>query len=134
MKILLVDNDTVYLNLLAEVLTLHSYNVMKAQDGAQALELLRQEPIDLVIADVSMPGMNGMNLHRYVREDYRLKDIPFAWNSGYRELRDILQVEDSRIDFKLDKSMPIPNLLHFLNHMKPLPGNSRKDTEELEAA
>jgi hypothetical protein len=78
--------------------------------------------------------MNGMNLHRYVREDVRLKDIPFAWNSGYRELRDILEVEDARIDFKLDKSMPIPSLLYFLNHINTVYGRKRRLTGVLEAA
>ena len=117
MKILLVDNDPVYLNLMAEVLTLHSHSVVKAMDGESALESLRRDNVDLVISDVSMPKMNGMNLHRYVRGEERLKDIPFAWNSGYRELRDVLEIDNPQIDFIFEKAMPIPNLLYFLNHL-----------------
>ena len=117
MKILLVDNDPVYLNLMAEVLSLHSHTVIKATDGETALENLRREHVDLVISDVSMPKMNGMNLHRYVRSDGRLSQIPFAWNSGYRELRDVLEIDNPQIDFIFEKSMPIPNLLYFLNHL-----------------
>ena len=118
MKILLVDNDAIYLNLLAEVLILHSYTVIKARNGEEALDILWKEPVDLVISDVSMPKMNGMNLYSAMRKDAQLRQIPFAWNSGYRELRDIVEIEDPTIDFKLDKAMQIPNLLYFLNHLK----------------
>lgn len=118
MKILLVDNDTIYLNLLAEVLTLHSYTVTKALNGEEALGILRKEPVDLVISDVSMPKMNGMSLFNAIRKDQQLQRTPFAWNSGYRELRDTVEIEDPTIDFKLDKAMQIPNLLYFLNHVK----------------
>lgn len=117
MTILLVDNDPVYLNLMAEVLRLHLHTVIKATDGESALGCLRREPVDLVISDISMPKMNGMNLHRYVRSEESLKHIPFAWISGYRELRDVLEIENPQIDFIFDKAMPIPNLLYFLNHL-----------------
>lgn len=117
MRILLVDNDPIYLNLLTEVLTLHSHTVLTATNGEEAFETLHQGKVDLVISDISMPKMNGMNLHRYIRNDETLKGIPFAWNSGYRELRDVLEIEDPNIDFILDKAIPIPNLLYFLNHL-----------------
>jgi len=102
---------------MSEVLTLHMHTVLQATDGEIALNYMRRESVDLVISDISMPKMNGMNLHRYMRNDEMLKNIPFAWNSGYRELRDVLEINDPRIDFIFDKAMPIPNLLYFLNHL-----------------
>ena len=118
MKILLVDNDSIYLNLLAEVLALHAYIVVKARNGEEALDILWKESVDLVISDISMPKMNGMNLYGTIRKDAQLRRMPFAWNTDYRELRDIVEIEDPTIDFKLDKGMQIPNLLYFLNHLK----------------
>ena len=118
MKILVVDNDPTYLGLLSEVLRLHGYEVASALDGEEALSCLKDEPVDLVISDISMPKMNGMNLHRHIRQDSRLKRLPFAWNSGYRELRDAVEVEDPSIDLKFDKTMPVPNLLFFLDHLE----------------
>jgi CheY-like chemotaxis protein len=117
MKILLVDNDPVYLNLLAEVLTLYSHQVLKAADGAAALEILTKETVHLVISDVSMPNINGMDLHIKIREDQRLKELPFAWNSAFPDLLEVLQVADPEIDFKFDKAVSVPNLLHFVNRI-----------------
>jgi CheY-like chemotaxis protein len=117
MKILIVDNDPVYLNLLAEVLMHNAYNVHRATDGEAALRMMHIERFDLVISDISMPGMNGISLHLAVRSDPTLMSTPFAWNSGYRELREVARVEDPSIDFVLDKALPVPNLLYFLNHL-----------------
>lgn len=118
MKILIVDNDPVYLNLLAEVLRLHDYEIVTAMDGEAALSRLREEPVDLIVSDISMPKMNGINLHQNVRADEKLRHIPFAWNSGYRELRDIVDVENPTIDFKLDKALPVPSFLYFIANLK----------------
>ena len=118
MKILLVDNDPVYTNLMSEVLRLHSYMAITAPDGQAALEILKKESVDLVISDISMPRMNGMYLYRSIRSDAQLRTIPFAWNSGYRELRDVVDVENPAIDFKLDKAMPMPSFLYFINSLE----------------
>ncbi len=117
MRILLVDNDQIYLNLLSEVLSLYSYTVVKAGDGESALKYLKDESVDLIISDVSMPNMNGMTLHMNIRENDRHKRTPFAWNSSYKELRDLLQVSDPAIDFNFDKAMPLSNLLYFISHL-----------------
>ena len=131
MRIMIVDNDPTYLGLLSEVLRLHGYQVLAAPDGEEALARLREEPVDFVLADISMPKMNGINLHRYMREDPRLKDLPFAWNSGYRELREAVEVDDPTIDLKFDKAMTVPNLLFFLNHFAAL--RRKRSSEQKEA-
>lgn len=118
MKILLVDNDPVYVNLMAEVLRLHSFNAVLAPNGEAALEILHKQPVDLVISDISMPKMNGINLYKHIRSDTKLRNVLFAWNSGYRELRDAVEVENPSLDFKLDKAMPMPSFLYFISSLQ----------------
>jgi len=117
MKILLVDNDPAYANLLAEVLTLYSHNVVKANDGEAALGFLKKEQVDLVISDALMPKMSGLELHSSIRTDVRLKNTPFALNSAHKQLLDILKVSNPDVDFKFDKTMALPSLLYFISHM-----------------
>ena len=115
MRILLVDNDPVYLSLLAEVLTLYSHQVFRATDGEEGCALLEREMVHLIISDVGMPNVNGMDFHIKVRADERFKTIPFAWNSAYPELLHVLEIGDPSIDFKFEKTMPLPHLLYFVN-------------------
>jgi CheY-like chemotaxis protein len=116
MTIMIVDDDVTYLGLLSEVLFLQGFEVIPAHDGEEALSRLRDSPVDFILSDIGMPGMDGVELHKHVRQDPNLKDLPFAWNTGYRELRNSVEVEDPGIDLKFDKTMPVPHLLFFLNH------------------
>jgi CheY-like chemotaxis protein len=117
MKILLVDNDPVYASLLAEVLSLYSHNVVKTRDGESALRFLKKEPVDLVISDALMPRMSGLMLHARMRSDAQLKNTPFALNSAYKHLLNVLSDSDPAVDFKFDKTMSLPSLLYLINHM-----------------
>lgn len=116
MTVLLVDDDSVYLNLLAEVLTLYSHTVLKASDGKTALDLLQGQRVDLIISDASMPSMDGLELHAKIREDNRFKNIPFAWNSAFNDVLEILRLESPELDFKFQKTMPLQELLYLVTH------------------
>ncbi|HBT04124.1 MAG TPA: response regulator, partial [Thermodesulfobacterium commune] len=53
-------------------------NILEADDGSSALELLKKEKIDLIISDWNMPKMSGLDLLKAVRNDPNLKDILFV--------------------------------------------------------
>ncbi|HMR67817.1 MAG TPA: response regulator, partial [Anaerolineae bacterium] len=60
--ILIVDDEPVTLTVLECLLQQHGYQILLAHDGSEALDLLRRRPIDLILADVAMPGLNGYQL------------------------------------------------------------------------
>lgn len=61
-KILIVDDDYLVCDSLKEMLTLEGYTVDTALDGASALAKVKQEPFNLVLSDIHMPGLNGLDL------------------------------------------------------------------------
>ena len=67
-KILVVDDDDEILNLISIYLTNEGYAVIKASEGYEALEKLKLENPQLVILDVMMPGLDGMEVCRKIRE------------------------------------------------------------------
>lgn len=69
-RILITDDDVVSCQLFAEVLEGEGYQVDQAQSGEEALQQLQQEAYDLLIVDVRMPGMTGLDVTRTVREQY----------------------------------------------------------------
>jgi DNA-binding NtrC family response regulator len=60
--ILIVDDEVGVLNALERLLKADGYEIRRAQDPFQALEILKQEPVDLIISDHLMPGMKGLEL------------------------------------------------------------------------
>jgi CheY-like chemotaxis protein len=127
MRILVVDNNPSYVNLLAWVLAVHKHAVSKAVDGDEALRCLGREGIDVIIADVGMRGMSGKDVHRFIRQSPLFRNLPFVWLSGSGEMREVLDVEKSGLDFFVDKTMCIPELVTLMDHI------SSKGKEEPEA-
>jgi DNA-binding response OmpR family regulator len=67
MKILLVEDDTLTVNLLTEALNSHNYNVNAAADGETALQLVQAYDYDLIVLDVLIPKLDGISLCRKLR-------------------------------------------------------------------
>ncbi len=73
--ILLVDDNYDFLDFLSACLST-SYNVLKAMNGLEALEVLNTENVDIIISDVMMPRMNGLELCTAIKSDIRISHIP----------------------------------------------------------
>jgi CheY-like chemotaxis protein len=73
--VLVADDDPLVRELYVAFLE-SKFDVVAVQDGAQALEVLRQRPIDLAIVDVHMPVMNGADLVKAMRADARWEHVP----------------------------------------------------------
>ena len=74
--ILLVDDDPKTLELLEETLRSAGYETQSVQSGARALEVLSSKLVSAVLLDLLMPGMNGFEVIRHVRQEATLKDLP----------------------------------------------------------
>lgn len=74
-NILLVDDNNEYLDIIAGVLS-DEYNVLTADNGEKALELLDKENINFIISDVMMPGIDGMELCRRIKSNICWSHIP----------------------------------------------------------
>lgn len=85
MKILVVDDDVHILQLVNIYLTREGYQVMQAENGEQALQLLEGNLPDLAVVDVMMPGMDGFALTETLSQDY---DIPVLLLTAKGELED----------------------------------------------
>jgi two-component system chemotaxis sensor kinase CheA len=75
-RILVVDDSITTRMLIKNILEQAGFAVAVANDGAQALSMLRQEPFDLLLSDVEMPNLNGFELCRAIRQDANLAHLP----------------------------------------------------------
>jgi CheY-like chemotaxis protein len=89
-EILIAEDDPLNRVLLATYLEEAGYRVGVASNGMQALKLIREGMPDLVITDVNMPEMNGLELCRRLRAHHKLARIPIIMLSGLTEPTEIL--------------------------------------------
>lgn len=76
-KILIVDDDTKNLQVAMNILK--NYNVIYAQNGEKAFELLEKNNFDLILLDVVMPMMDGYNVCSKIKENEKTKNIPIVF-------------------------------------------------------
>jgi len=77
-RILIADDDHSVLQVLETVLSGDGYDVVKAEDGATALELARRDGFDLIMLDVQMPKLDGLEAARQLRREASLADVPIV--------------------------------------------------------
>ncbi|MEK7775380.1 MAG: response regulator [Candidatus Zixiibacteriota bacterium] len=70
-SILIVDDEAMMRSLLEKILAREGYRVFSADNGASALEVLSREKIDIVLSDMKMPKMNGFELLKKIRDEYK---------------------------------------------------------------
>ena len=78
LQVLLVDDVQENLELLEDVLVEHGYATLQAKNGVEALELLKQHDVHLIVADAMMPKMDGFMLCKEVRASTRWGKLPFV--------------------------------------------------------
>ena len=84
LNILIVDDKKEIRDLLEAVLTLNGYSTIKAKNGEEALELLREHKVDLIISDINMPKIDGFTMLPLVKRLY--PELPVALMTGYYDI------------------------------------------------
>ena len=92
LSVLVVDDEPMTRNLLRMILSHAGYAIYEAEDGLDALEKVKNHAPDLVILDVMMPVMDGIDVCRAVRGDAATADLPIIMLSAYANSE---AVEDS---------------------------------------
>lgn len=103
--VLIVDDEDDILDLLAYNLERASMAPLKARNGLEALDLAQQQPVDLIILDVMMPGMDGLETCRRLRRHSRLRQIPILILTARSAEEDHIAGLDYGADSFLPKSV-----------------------------
>jgi len=108
-RVLVVDDESSIRELLQKTLALAEYEVDTAPDGRAALERLRLGNYDLLIADLKMPGMDGLTL---IREAKRLKtDLPVIIITGFSTESSAIEAVNLGVAGYLTKPFRVPQVL-----------------------
>jgi excisionase family DNA binding protein len=108
-RVLVVDDEASIRDLLGKTLALAEYDVDVAPDGRSALERMRLYPYDLLIADLKMPGMDGLTV---IREAKRYKaDLPVIIITGFSTESSAIEAVNLGVAGYLTKPFRVPQVL-----------------------
>jgi class 3 adenylate cyclase len=99
-RILVVDDNVSNRELLIRQLSRHGHKPLEAESGRKALQILAVEEIDLVLLDLMMPDMNGLEVLAQLKADDRLHNIPVVMISGLKESDSVIRcIEAGAVDY-----------------------------------
>jgi two-component system response regulator (stage 0 sporulation protein F) len=105
--ILIIDDEEIIRVLLRSALVAAGHEVVEAANGREGLELYRRRPADLVITDIIMPGLNGLDmLLELTREFLHAKVIAISGAGGEKNVLDVAKLLGARQTFQKPFSMP----------------------------
>ncbi|ACN15327.1 sigma-54 dependent DNA-binding response regulator (NtrC-type regulator) [Desulforapulum autotrophicum HRM2] len=97
-RILIVDDDPSILEVLDARLTASDFSVVRAQDAATAIQILKEQPIDLLISDIKMPRKSGMELFAQIQKT--LPDLPVIFLTAYGTIPDAVDaIRQGAVDY-----------------------------------
>ena len=90
-KILVVDDNSFMRKLLETRLKANNYQPILADGAEEALEKIQHEKPDLILLDVGMPGMNGFQFAKKIRDDVSTKSIPIIFVTARGQVEEIVE-------------------------------------------
>ncbi len=100
-KLMIVDDNEGVRHLVSRWLQRAGFSVTQAKDGAEALDLIKKDPPDIILADIRMPKINGLELARMVKREFPNTKVVLM--TAYSSPQTIAQAKREGVDDYLEK-------------------------------
>lgn len=117
-SILVIDDDPASVNLAGIHLRRAGFEVVLVGDGEAGLERVREEPPSLVLLDIRLPGMDGYEVCRQMKQDTGTRSIPIIMLSAFRSRENVLEALEAGADDFLVKPVDPEVLIHKITSFK----------------
>ncbi len=98
LTVLVVDDFLTMRRIVRKILRdLDFQNIIEAEDGSTALDILKTTKVDLIVSDWNMPKMTGLDLLKHVRGDDSIKDTPFLMVTAEAQKENIIEAVKSKV-------------------------------------
>jgi two-component system alkaline phosphatase synthesis response regulator PhoP len=111
-KILVVDDNPDSVAIMRGILESRGYDVAAANGGAEALQFLKKEAVDLVLLDIMMPEMNGMEVLQRIKDDAASSRLPVILVTAKTQDEDLLSGYQYGADYYITKPFTAKQLLY----------------------
>jgi two-component system cell cycle response regulator DivK len=112
--ILLVEDNELNMRLLNDVLEAHGYAILKTGTGEEAIELARREQPDVILMDIQLPDISGLEATRRLKEDPATQGIPVIAVTAFAMSGDERKIRDSGCDAYVPKPIMLQPFLALL--------------------
>ena len=117
--VLVVEDNELNMKLFHDLLEAHGYNILQTKDGMDALRIAREHKPDLILMDIQLPEVSGLEVTKWIKEDEDLKSIPVIAVTAFAMKGDEEKIRDGGCEAYIAKPISVTNFLEtvrrFLN-------------------
>ena len=118
-KILIVEDNDLNMKLFNDLLQAHGYETVQTVDGRDALKLAREHSPDLILMDIQLPEISGLEVTKMLKADDDLKGIPVIAVTAFAMKGDEEKIREGGCEGYIAKPISVP---HFLETVKKFAG------------
>ena len=110
-KILIVEDNELNMKLFNDLLQAHGYDTLQTKDGREALKLAQDNRPDLILMDIQLPEISGLDITKMIKDDDDLKATPVIAVTAFAMKGDEEKIREGGCDGYIAKPISVPNFL-----------------------
>lgn len=116
-KVLIVEDNALNMRLFSDLLEASGYETLQCVDGAKAVGLALEERPDLIIMDIQLPDVSGLDITRWLKDDERTAKIPVLAVTAFAMRTDELLVREAGCEGYLSKPIQVRSFLQTVDEL-----------------
>ena len=109
--VLIVEDNELNMKLFHDVLDAHGYDTLQTRTGLEALALARKHHPDLILMDIQLPEVSGLEVTKWLKEDDSLRDIPVVAVTAFAMKGDEERIRQGGCEAYISKPISVPMFL-----------------------
>ena len=118
-KVLIVEDNDLNMKLFNDLLEAHGYFTLQTKDGVEALRMARQHRPDLILMDIQLPEVSGLEVTRWLKEDDDLRAIPVIAVTAFAMKGDEEKIRDGGCEAYIAKPISVASFMRTVERFLP---------------
>ncbi|HYD32582.1 MAG TPA: response regulator [Azospirillaceae bacterium] len=114
-RVLIVEDNELNMKLFHDLLEAHGYETLQTKDGMEALRLVREHRPDLILMDIQLPEVSGLEVTKWIKEDKELKSIPIIAVTAFAMKGDEEKIREGGCEDYIAKPISVMKFLEAVN-------------------
>ncbi len=112
--VLIVEDNELNMKLFHDLLEAHGYNILQSREGMEALRIAREHHPDLILMDIQLPEVSGLEVTKWIKEDDQLKDIPVIAVTAFAMKGDEEKIRQGGCEAYIAKPISVANFIETI--------------------
>jgi two-component system cell cycle response regulator DivK len=113
--VLIVEDNELNMKLFHDLLEAHGYRILQTRDGMDALRLAREHRPNLILMDIQLPEVSGLEVTKWIKEDDDLKSIPIIAVTAFAMKGDEEKIREGGCEAYIAKPISVAGFLETVN-------------------